>query len=217
MGDQLRDPSEGEWLFGKRNAAWMSVLAMLIIAPGLFGFGRLSLLLGAGRLSVIVPHDQLGLAIAAVIGIVLGIYAATLALFLLHEWCHGLAFRAMGATPHYGAKMMTWFFPVFYAASPPGHWFTRWQLLVVLLAPTVAVNLLGMALLVVLGSWSWILVLPLAIHLGGCIGDWWISVVVLRLPAGTLIGDSEDSTQGFRYKVPPKGGAETPSRGGQVT
>jgi hypothetical protein len=68
---------------------------------------------------------------------------------------------------------------------------------VVALAPTVAVNLLGMALLVVLGSWSWVLVPALAAHLGGCVGDWWIAVVMMRLPAGTLI---EDTEHGFRHR-----------------
>jgi hypothetical protein len=202
MGEQNCNSWQQEWRFDTRKAYGMSAVAFVVGGFGLFGFGWISHSLGAGGgFSVRVAPDQAQSAVLWVVGITLGIILGeillTAILILVHEWCHGLAFRAVGATPRYGAKMIAWFFPIFYATAP-GRWLTRWQFGIVLLAPTAAVNLIGVALLVALGSWSWVLVIPLAAHLGGCVGDWWVGLVTLRLPSGTRI---EDSPHGFRYQL----------------
>lgn len=41
------------------------------------------------------------------------------------------------------------------------------------------------------------LVLPLSIHFGGCVGDWWMAAVLNGVPGDTLI---EDTPEGFRYR-----------------
>jgi len=56
----------------------------------------------------------------------------------------------------------------------------------------------GIALMAPPTALRLMLVFPLAMHLGGCVGDWWILSVVLRLPAGVRI---EDTEEGFRYRV----------------
>ena len=197
MGDELRDPPTQEWILDTHKTRGMTALSLLVGALGSLGFGAFSdVLVSAHDFSIRVAPDQFALAVISVLGIVLATAALPLMLFILHEACHGVAFRAMGARPHYGAKMIGRFFPILYAAAP-GRWLARWQYMVVLLAPTVAMNLLGIVLMLVLGSWSWVAVLPMAIHLGGCVGDWWMSVVVLRLPGGNQI---EDIPKGFRYR-----------------
>jgi hypothetical protein len=133
MADQPSDSSEQEWRLDTRKTYGMAALATLVGCLGLFGFGGMSYLLGSAQalaFSVRVSPEQALIVIVLILGLSLGIglgmIAATVILFLMHEWCHGLAFRAMGATPRYGAKMIAWFFPVLYATAP-GRWLTRWQ------------------------------------------------------------------------------------------
>ncbi len=198
MDDRLVESSHPEWHLGTRQAYGMAPLAVLVSCLGLYGFGRMSRLLGFSSFSVRVTPDQAPAAVAAAVGILFAVAALTAGLVLLHEWVHAVAYRMAGAAPRYGAKMVGWFFPVVYVTAP-GRWLTRRQYAAVLLAPTIAVNVVGLSLMAAMGSWSWMLVFPLASHLGGCVGDWWIAAVLARLPAGARI---EDTPQGFRFRAP---------------
>lgn len=134
----------------------------------------------------------------------LGILAAVLACFLLlcaallalHEFCHGVAFQWAGAQPRYGAKLLHRCIPVFYAASP-GFRTTCRKFRVILLAPTVVVNVIGVALMWPPTPLRYLLVLPMAVHLAGCMGDWWMLLVLSRVPGDHLV---EDTPEGFRYE-----------------
>jgi hypothetical protein len=79
--------------------------------------------------------------------------------------------------------------PYFYCTSP-GQRFSVTRYVVVALAPTVVINAMLIAgLLSGLGGWF---VLPFAVHIGGCIGDWFLTVRALRAPRGSLIEDMKD-------------------------
>jgi hypothetical protein len=77
---------------------------------------------------------------------------------------------------------------------------TRRQYLIVGLTPTVVVNLLGVLLMLPPTPLRLLLIVPLAMHFAGCIGDWWMAITTLRLPATTLF---EDTQEGFRFPVAP--------------
>ncbi|MDQ3327661.1 MAG: DUF3267 domain-containing protein [Chloroflexota bacterium] len=120
-----------------------------------------------------------------------------LLLFLLivtHELLHGLTMRLFGGRPRYGVGVMGKILPYFYCTAE-GERFTRAQFATVALAPTVAISLLGALAVAYLPYGGW-LVLPLGLHLGGCIGDVWVLGVVLKQPRGTMI---EDMKTGVRF------------------
>jgi hypothetical protein len=139
------------------------------------------------------------LAVAILISLapLLGVCALAAALFVLHEWCHGLAFRWAGARPRYGAKMIGRLLPCLYATAP-GCWLTRRQYMIVALAPTIAVNLVGIALMLPPTLLRILLVVPLALHFGGCAGDWLMLGVLSRFRSSTLFEDTQD---GFRFRA----------------
>jgi len=68
---------------------------------------------------------------------------------------------------------------------------------VILLAPTVIVNLVGIALMWPPTVLRYLLVLPMAVHLAGCMGDWWMLLVLSRVPGDHTV---EDTPEGFRYE-----------------
>jgi len=182
-----------QWTLDAGKVWYLTALGGIVTAFGVVLFGWLG---GVDRLNftITVTPGQSGVPILAAAGA--AAVLAVLGLFFVHEWCHGLAFRWAGARPRYGAKLVAWFFPVFYATAP-GHWLTRRQYLTVVLAPTVVVNLAGLGALLAFPTVGLWLIGPLAFHLGGCVGDWWMAVVIARLPAGTLFEDTRD---GFRYR-----------------
>jgi hypothetical protein len=131
----------------------------------------------------------------------IGAFATTLALLLLlmvlHEAVHGAVMRRCGATPTYGVGVMYRLLPYFYCTAV-GFRFSRRQFIAVSLAPLLAVSLLGALVVAVAPGGEW-LVIPLAAHLGGCIGDLWGTALTLRQPPGTLV---EDLKTGMRFYRP---------------
>ncbi len=123
--------------------------------------------------------------------------ALVVVLLVLHEWLHGLAMSGYGAKPEYGAGVLYKVMPYFFCTAP-GHKFTKQQFAVVSAAPAVMISLVGAlcVALVPLGGW---LVIPLGIHLAGCIGDFWFLGMISRQPQGTLI---EDLRTGTRFHRP---------------
>jgi len=128
----------------------------------------------------------------------------TFALMAIHEGIHGVTIGRFGGAPEYGATMVGKVLPAFYCTSP-GTRFTRSQFILVALAPAlllVPATALGIAQLPH-GGW---LVVPAAIHLGGCIGDFAMAIVVTRLAPGTLV---EDRKSGMRLYLPAAGAIPT--------
>jgi len=117
-----------------------------------------------------------------------------LLLIAAHELVHGLTMRLFGGRPRYGVGAMGKILPYFYCTAE-GERFTRAQFAAVALAPMLALSLLGGLAVAYLPYGGW-LVLPLGLHLGRCIGDFWVLGVVLMQPRGTLI---EDMKTGVRF------------------
>src|SRR5207237_8503674 len=122
-------------------------------------------------------------------------------LALLHEGIHGIAMAVFGARPRFGAVMVGAAIPAIYTTAP-GHLFTRWQYLLVAVAPGLLISVLGFAMCFT-GAGAY-LVLPLALHLGGCTGDAAASLQVLRARPGTMCEDLRD---GIRFHRAPTSAA----------
>jgi hypothetical protein len=108
----------------------------------------------------------------------------------LHEALHGAAFLLWGGKPYFGAK-----FPYALYCGAKDQLFRRNQYLVVGLAPLVVITLAGIVVTLVapvLGVYA------LAVTVGnvsGAAGDVWSVARMLRLPATTLV---EDTESGYR-------------------
>jgi hypothetical protein len=118
-------------------------------------------------------------------------------LLVLHEGIHGLVMLAFGARPTFGTVLVGKMMPAFYATSV-GHRFTRAQYLTVAAAPAIAISVIGY--LLCFQPWGGYLIVPLAIHLGGCVGDVFATLRVLREPPGT---EFEDLRDGIRFHRKP--------------
>ena len=121
------------------------------------------------------------------------VVALTVLLVIAHEGIHGLVMLGLGAQPRFGAMLVGRVMPAMYATAE-GHRFTRGQYLTVAAAPAVTVSVLGF--LACLGPWAGWLVVPLAVHLGGCVGDGFAGWRALREPPGT---ECEDLRDGIRF------------------
>jgi hypothetical protein len=190
---QIREPRE--WILEARTVAVLQCSGLLLACGGLPLFGWICHFGGNEGLTIPISEGQLTRTLLLAGCILLAALALVFAVAAFHEFCHGIAFRWAGAKPRYGARLYLWVFPVFYATAP-GVWLSKRQFLVVLLAPTIVVNLIGAPLLLCPLTLRWLLVLAMAMHLGGCVGDWWMAVVVMRLPRGAYL---EDTLQGFRF------------------
>jgi hypothetical protein len=126
---------------------------------------------------------------------ILLVVALTTLLVIAHEGIHGLVMLCFGARPRFGALLVGRAMPALYATSE-GHRFTRGQYLAVAAAPALTISALGFW--ACFGAWAGYLVVPLAIHLGGCVGDGFACWRVLQEPPGTRCEDLRDGIRFFR-------------------
>ena len=125
----------------------------------------------------------------------LGITTVLVAImFAAHELMHGLAMKRYGAQPTYGGGILARILPYFYCTAR-GHRFTKRQFLVVSLAPAVVLNAFFTVAIFWMPGGGW-LILPAALHLGGCIGDFWMVGVLMRKPDDMRF---EDMVTGIRF------------------
>ena len=118
----------------------------------------------------------------------LGFIILPIATFGLHEWVHGLAFRAFGGTPHYGVGMK-YLLPYAYATAP-GQLFSRNAFLVIALAPLIVLNSLALLLLSLFPQLAW-LGWVVVLNTSGAIGDLWTAATICRYPASVKVEDRE--------------------------
>lgn len=178
-----------EWRPGAAEGIVWNVLAVPLVLVGLLLYGWLATRpLPADGRAVLGPL-QLLLVLAATLGL-------SVLLFLAHERVHGLVMAGFGARPRYGAMMLARVVPVLYTTAP-GHLFTRGQYLLVALTPAVTISTVGAA--ACLTPVGLAFVVPLAIHLSGCVGDLAATVRLLGQPPGTLCEDLRD---GIRFHRP---------------
>ena len=123
--------------------------------------------------------------------------ALTGAALVIHEWIHALAVKRTGGRPTYGAKIIGKVMPVFYVTSE-GQLFTRKQFIAVALAPLIVLST-GFAVSIAAVPFGGWLVLPAALHTGGCVGDIVMAWKAWREPPGTLV---EDRIAGLRFYLP---------------
>jgi putative zincin peptidase len=124
---------------------------------------------------------------------VLVVVALTVILVIAHEAIHASVMFLFGARPSFGSILVGRVMPAVYTTSE-GHLFSRRQYLAVAAAPAVAISLIGFW--ACFGPLAGYLVLPLALHLGGCVGDGFAIWRVLREPPGTQCEDLKD---GIRF------------------
>lgn len=127
-----------------------------------------------------------------VLWVTVAIVGSTLAV-LAHEGVHGLVGWLIGARPRFG----------YHAALVAPYctfgdcWLTRWQYVAVALAPFFVITLLLGLVTLALPRLAWPLTFALAIHAGGCVGDFWMVAAMLRMPADTQF---QDTGVGFRWR-----------------
>jgi hypothetical protein len=181
-----------DWRPGKAAVLAWNALAVLLFVVGLVVFG-LPVVARAARggtsVAFIIPITN------AVIAVVI-VLLVSAALLVMHEGIHALVMRLFGARPRFGVTAVAGLLPALYTTAP-GHVFTRRQYLGVAVAPAVALSTLGF--LACFSPFGGYLVVPLAIHLSGCVGDAAATERVLRQPAGT---GCEDLRDGIRFHLP---------------
>ena len=181
----MTTPPIVDWRPGKSEATVWNIVAIVVVLTSVPLFALPSII-RAGRAG---GSFQIGLVDVVVIVLLTGL------LVVIHEAIHALVMRAFGARPSFGALLIGGVMPALYATAA-GHRFTRRQYLAVATAPAVAISVLG--LLACFGPWGGYLILPLAIHLGGCVGDGFAAWKVLREAPGTEFEDLRDGVRFYR-------------------
>ncbi len=164
------------WKPSRSTGVWMNVVSILVAVVA----GYLAFVIAFWGESGTNNFDLVGL------GITIGLIAVVL---VVHEGIHGLAFLAYGGRPTFGFGIAGKVLPFLYCTSV-GQRLSVARYLVVALAPTIVVNsALVAALYSPAAAWF---IFPLAAHLGGCVGDWFLVFRALRAPRGSLVEDMKD-------------------------
>jgi len=183
--DAERDPRVVDWVPGTSAATMWSVIGLVVTAPSLVLFA----------LPMIVQSGSASGSFRVEVADLLIVVGLTLLLMAAHEAVHGLLMRAFGARPRFGAMLAGGVAPAFFATAD-GHQFTRRQYLTIAAGPTVVLSTIGF--IACFGPWGGYLVVPLAIHLGGCVGDWFAVRRTLQEPATSRCEDLRDGVRFHR-------------------
>lgn len=187
---QMAEREIREWIPDTRMSLLMNLAALAISIITLIPLSVLYGIRHNNRASV--ELSGWGFLVAIVVTV-----ALTGVALAIHEWIHALAVRRAGGTPTYGAKMIGKVMPVFYVTSE-GQLFTRSQFMTIALAPLVVLSVVFAALIAFAPFGGWLL-LPAALHTGGCIGDIVMAWKAWRERPGTLV---EDRITGLRFYLP---------------
>src|SRR5260370_16501863 len=177
-----------DWRPGRAEATIWNVAAIVLSA--------LSLPLFA--LPSVLRHGPGGASFRIGLTEILVVVALTALLLVVHEGIHGLVMLAFRARPSFGVVLVGGALPALYATSV-GHRFSRGQYLTVAAAPAVFISVVGFFLC--FGPWGAYLILPLAIHLAGCVGDGFPCLRGLRQRPRTEFASLRDRTP-FPRKPP---------------
>jgi hypothetical protein len=176
-----------DWRPGHTEAMIWNVVAIVLIAVGLPLFA----------LPSVLRNGPAGASFRIGLSEILLVVAVTAVLLVVHEGIHGLVMLAFRARPSFGVVLVGGAIPALYATSA-GHRFSRAQYLTVAATPAVVISVLGF--LLCFGPWGGYLIVPLAIHLGGCVGDGFACWRVLRERPDT---EFEDLREGIRFHRKP--------------
>ena len=173
----LPEGAVSEWK-PSRTTWWLWAILMLPI-----------FLVALGAYMFIATHGETHASGSASLPQILLVVVLSVAIVCVHEGVHGIVMIAFGARPQFGL-LMTKAGPMGLYATAPGHRFSRRQYLLICIATLGVLAPLGaLACWLPFGGY---LVVPLAIHLGGCIGDVTIAWHVLRGPSGVVCEDLRD-------------------------
>jgi len=181
--DPKAEPEVIDWRPGTSSAIAWNVAGIVVTVAGLFLF-TLPVMLRSGSVSGPFKFGLVDMLL---------VVALTVVLMVSHEAIHGLVMLGFGARPRFGAMLVGHVVPALYATAD-GHLFARRQYLAVAATPAVAISVLGFA--ACFGPWAAYLIVPLAIHLGGCVGDGFAVLRALREPSTTTCEDLRD---GIRF------------------
>jgi len=149
-------------------------------------------LVALGAYIFIATHGETHATGSASLPQIVLVVALSVGILCVHEGVHGIVMIAFGARPQFGL-LMTKVGPMGLYATAPGNRFGRRQYLLICLAPLGVLAPLGaLACWLPVGGY---LVLPLAIHAAGCVGDVTIAWHVLRAPSGAACEDMRDGTR----------------------
>ncbi len=179
------DPGVVDWRPDTSAAIAWNIAGLVITVFGLVLFA-LPVMLRSGS-------GSFGLGLVDVLLMV----AITVLLMAAHEGIHGLVMRGFGVRPTMGAMLIAHVLPALYTTAA-GHRFARGEYLVIAAAPAVVISVLGFA--ACFGPWAGILIVPLAIHLGGCVGDAAAVRRTLREPSTTTCEDLRDGIRFHRQE-----------------
>ncbi|AUV84259.1 hypothetical protein C2R22_21025 (plasmid) [Salinigranum rubrum] len=117
---------------------------------------------------------------------VTGVIVLIVAVLGLHETVHAGVIRHFGGDVSIGVGIAQFVLPYAYVTTTQR--LKRNQFIVVALAPLVVITVLGVPLMIMLDAA--ILILPLALNVGGAIGDLWMAGILLRYPTHVVVEDS---------------------------
>src|SRR5260370_11904606 len=175
-----------DWRPGRAEATIWNVAAIVLIALGLPLFA----------LPSVLRHGPGGASFRIGLTEILLVLALTALLLVVHEGIHGLAMLAFRARPSFGVVLVGGAMPALYATSVR-HRFSRAQYLTVAATPAAVISVLGF--LLCFEPCGGYLIVPLAIHLGGCVGDFFACGRGLREPPDPQF---EDLPNGIPFPPP---------------
>ena len=160
----------------KKYVLGLNVAGLLLIFPFSMLFAKLTQLIFRAD-----HYDFSGLDLAYLL-------VFTFILVVIHEYIHGFFFKFFGKGK---AKVKFGFKNGMAYATSPGTFYHRKDFLVIGLAPFVLISLF-LTLLAMLGLLSSTLYMPLAsLHAAGCVGDFYIALLLLGQTDDILVEDTE--------------------------
>ena len=174
----------------KKYVIGLNVAGLLLIFPFSMLFAKLTQLIFRAD-----HYDFSGLDLAYLL-------IFTFILVIIHEYIHGFFFKLFGKGK---AKVKFGFKNGMAYATSPGTFYHRKDFLVIGLAPFVLISLL-LTLLAMLGLLSSTLYMPLAsIHAAGCVGDFYIALLLLGKTDDILVEDTEVGMNLYQKEEPSQG------------
>lgn len=157
----------------KKVFVLLNVLSIVIILPFILGFGLFDFdTLGTFDLFFALP--------------------AFMVIITMHEYIHGFFFKRYSH-----AKVKYQFHGWAFSASTPGYTYKKLNYLIIGLAPAVILNTLLVVLSIVLdGPYDLLAYFVLMLHFSGCIGDFYVTAVLLKYPKHTFV---EDTGTGMKF------------------
>lgn len=170
-------------LGNKKAMLWINVMAMVLFICFIFLF---ALLMNTLKYNTNIDFDFIAIGLT---------FIAYGILIVIHELIHGLFMKLFNPT----AKVKFGFKNFLAYATAPGTRYPRLQFLVILLSPFVWITVILFLLVVVNVIHPMIFVIIGALHASGCVGDFYMSILVLKAGKGVHVEDTEAGIDFYQY------------------